>query len=44
MIEEMHTKGLDVTVFFYNPNIHPRKDFGCIIPRLQSIPGSKGPL
>ena len=33
MIEEMHTKGLDVTIFFYNPNIHPRKDFTCVIPR-----------
>lgn len=27
MIEEMHTKGLDVTIFFYNPNIHPRKEY-----------------
>ena len=26
MIEEMHSQGLDVTVFFYNPNIHPRKE------------------
>lgn len=27
MIEEMHTQGLDVTIFFYNPNIHPRKEY-----------------
>jgi len=27
MIEEMHSKGLDVTIFFYNPNIHPRKEY-----------------
>ena len=27
MIEEMHQQGLDVTVFFYNPNIHPKKEY-----------------
>jgi len=27
MIEEMHDQGLDVTIFFYNPNIHPRKEY-----------------
>ena len=27
MFEEMLAKGLDVTIFFYNPNIHPRKDY-----------------
>lgn len=28
MIEEMHlVHGLDVTIFFYNPNIHPRKEY-----------------
>ena len=27
MIEEMAAKGLDVTVFFYNPNIHPRREY-----------------
>eukprot|EP00466_Bigelowiella_natans_P009637 jgi/Bigna1/43723/e_gw1.83.104.1 len=23
----MHSHGLDVTIFFYNPNIHPRKEY-----------------
>ena len=27
MFEEMLEKGLDVTIFFYNPNIHPRKEY-----------------
>jgi predicted adenine nucleotide alpha hydrolase (AANH) superfamily ATPase len=27
MFEEMMQKGLDVTIFFYNPNIHPRKEY-----------------
>jgi predicted adenine nucleotide alpha hydrolase (AANH) superfamily ATPase len=27
MIEEMAEKGLAVTVFFYNPNIHPRREY-----------------
>ena len=28
MIEEMHeTAGLDVTIYFYNPNIHPRAEY-----------------
>ena len=27
MVEAMHTAGHDVTIFFYNPNIHPRKEY-----------------
>jgi hypothetical protein len=27
MFEEMRAKGLDITVFFYNPNIHPRAEY-----------------
>ena len=27
MIEEMHSAGIDVTVYFYNPNIHPRREY-----------------
>lgn len=27
MVEEMQAQGLDVTIFFYNPNIHPRKEY-----------------
>lgn len=27
MFEEMLEKGLDVTIFFYNPNIHPKKEY-----------------
>jgi len=27
MFEEMMAKGLDVTIFFYNPNIHPRDEY-----------------
>ena len=27
MIEEMHEQGHDVTIYFYNPNIHPRKEY-----------------
>lgn len=27
MFEEMLSKGLDVTIFFYNPNIHPREEY-----------------
>ena len=27
MIEEMHEQGLDVTIYFYNPNIHPRLEY-----------------
>ena len=26
MIHEMSRLGLDITVFFYNPNIHPKKE------------------
>jgi predicted adenine nucleotide alpha hydrolase (AANH) superfamily ATPase len=25
--EEMLSKGLSVTIFFYNPNIHPRREY-----------------
>jgi|TARA_B110000208_G_C11684645_1_gene400063 hypothetical protein len=27
MIEEMHEGGHEVTIFFYNPNIHPRREY-----------------
>ena len=27
MVESMAEAGHDVTVFFYNPNIHPRKEY-----------------
>ena len=27
MIGEMQDKGIDVTIFFYNPNIHPRREY-----------------
>ena len=27
MVMEMQQLGLDVTIFFYNPNIHPRKEY-----------------
>ena len=27
ILEGMKTSGLDVTVFFYNPNIHPREEY-----------------
>lgn len=27
MIEEMRERGLDITIYFYNPNIHPRKEY-----------------
>ena len=27
MIEELQEEGLAVTVYFYNPNIHPRKEY-----------------
>jgi len=27
MFEEMLQKGLEVTIFFYNPNIHPREEY-----------------
>ena len=27
MVEAMVTAGHDVTIFFYNPNIHPRKEY-----------------
>jgi predicted adenine nucleotide alpha hydrolase (AANH) superfamily ATPase len=27
MIQEMNAKGLDVTIFFYNPNIQPREEY-----------------
>lgn len=27
MFEEMRRMGLDLTIFFYNPNIHPRKEY-----------------
>ena len=27
MIEELQEQGLAVTVYFYNPNIHPRKEY-----------------
>ncbi|GAH16176.1 unnamed protein product, partial [marine sediment metagenome] len=27
MLEEMLEKGLEVTIFFYNPNIHPKKEY-----------------
>lgn len=27
MIEEMASTGVQVTIFFYNPNIHPRKEY-----------------
>jgi S-adenosylmethionine:tRNA-ribosyltransferase-isomerase (queuine synthetase)/predicted adenine nucleotide alpha hydrolase (AANH) superfamily ATPase/5,10-methylene-tetrahydrofolate dehydrogenase/methenyl tetrahydrofolate cyclohydrolase/pterin-4a-carbinolamine dehydratase len=27
MIEQMHHEGHDVTIFFYNPNIHPKEEY-----------------
>eukprot|EP00873_Tetraselmis_striata_P025901 jgi/Tetstr1/446165/TSEL_003566.t1 len=27
MVHEMRKGGLDITIFFYNPNIHPRKEY-----------------
>ena len=27
MVEDMVEKGLDVTIYFYNPNIHPREEY-----------------
>lgn len=27
VIEAMHASGIDITVYFYNPNIHPRKEY-----------------
>ena len=27
LIEKMHEKGIDITIFFYNPNIHPLKEY-----------------
>ena len=27
MVEEMQSRGLDITIFFYNPNIHPLKEY-----------------
>ncbi|WP_407659030.1 epoxyqueuosine reductase QueH [Lyticum sinuosum] len=27
VIETMHAAGLEITIFFYNPNIHPKKEY-----------------
>lgn len=27
LIEKMHNSGIDLTIFFYNPNIHPKKEY-----------------
>lgn len=27
LIEKMHKNGYDLTIFFYNPNIHPKKEY-----------------
>jgi len=27
VIERMHESGLDLTIFFYNPNIHPKREY-----------------
>lgn len=27
MIESIHRSGVELTIFFYNPNIHPRKEY-----------------
>jgi len=27
VIQDMHQAGLELTIFFYNPNIHPRKEY-----------------
>ena len=27
LIEKMHESGLELTIFFYNPNIHPKKEY-----------------
>lgn len=27
LIEKMHESGIDLTIFFYNPNIHPKKEY-----------------
>lgn len=27
LIEKMHDAGLELTIFFYNPNIHPKKEY-----------------
>ena len=27
VIEDMHMAGIDITIYFYNPNIHPRQEY-----------------
>ncbi|MCP5369134.1 MAG: epoxyqueuosine reductase QueH [Rickettsiaceae bacterium] len=27
LIEKMHKSGIELTIFFYNPNIHPKKEY-----------------
>ena len=27
VIEDIHNAGIDLTIYFYNPNIHPRKEY-----------------
>ena len=27
LIEKMHESGIELTIFFYNPNIHPKKEY-----------------
>ena len=27
LMEQMHANGIDLTIFFYNPNIHPKKEY-----------------
>ena len=27
VIEDIHKTGIELSVFFYNPNIHPRKEY-----------------
>ena len=37
MIEEMRERGLQITVYFYNPNIHPVRLYLNVISRRKSI-------
>ena len=39
LMEKMVKSGIDLTIFFYNPNIHPRKEYE--IRKKENIPSAK---
>jgi len=44
VMEAMHASGIDFTIYFYNPNIHPRDEYDIKIIGLHALKAKSGNL